>query len=79
MTVQTRDQAPAASPDHGVACAERSDSHGAGPIGCGGGSGAQLSPPPPIVASVDGYWWYGLVGDSGSGSVRQGWGLSSRT
>ena len=34
---------------------------------------------PPVVASVDGYQWCGLVGDSGSGSVRRGWGLSSRT
>ena len=49
-----RDQAPVASPDHGVACAERSDPHGAGPVGCGGGSGARLSPPPPLLpVSVD--------------------------
>ena len=38
--VQTHRQAPAASPGHGVACAERSDPHGAGPAGCSGGSGA---------------------------------------
>ena len=44
-TIQRRDQVPAASPDHGVACAERSAPHGAGPAGCGEGSGARLLPP----------------------------------
>ena len=37
-------------------------------------------PPPPRCCQcrIYGYRWCGLVGDSGSGSVRRGWGLSSR-
>ena len=52
-TVQMRDQAPAASPDHGVACAERSDPHGAGPVGCGGGSVVLDCCPPLLPVSMD--------------------------
>ena len=51
-TVQTRDQAPAARPDLGVACTECSSAHGAGPAGCGGGGGARLSSPA-VAGSLD--------------------------
>ena len=44
-TVQTRDQSPAARPDHGIACTERSSTHGAGPAGCGGGGVLDCRPP----------------------------------